>query len=95
MTDQNANPLHDLVQHALDQDYNKANSVFNDMMTVKLNDILDQKKVEVAGQIYNGLDAEEIEDENVETDSTEELETDDEESDESDSGTEEDEEDDS
>ena len=80
------NPIEDLVQHALDQDYNKANSVFNNMMTVKLNDILDQKKIEVAGQIYNDLDAEENEDENVETDSTVELETDDEESDESDSG---------
>ena len=38
------NPLHDLVQHSLDQDYNNANKVFNDIMQVKLNDVLDSGK---------------------------------------------------
>ena len=31
----------DLIQHALDQDYNKANKVFGDMMGVKVNDALE------------------------------------------------------
>ena len=53
------NPLHDLVQHALDQDYNSANKVFGDLMTVKLNDIMDQEQVKLASQIYNGETEEE------------------------------------
>lgn len=73
------NPLEDLVQHALDQNYNKANQVFGDLMGQKINDILDQKKVEVAGQIYGDLNDEgDIEDENDETDATEELDADEE-----------------
>ena len=48
------NPLADLVKSSLDQDYNKANEIFNDVMTVKLTDVLDQAKVKLAGQIYNG-----------------------------------------
>jgi hypothetical protein len=74
-----SNPIEDLVQHALDQDYNKANQVFGDLMGQKLNDILDQKKVEVAGQIYNDIDPEDEEDyEDDETDAAEELDSDEE-----------------
>ena len=60
------NPLHDLVQHALDQDYNQANKVFNDVISVKLNDVLDAEKIKLSNQIYNGMepgDQEEPEDE--------------------------------
>ena len=59
------NPLADLVKSSLDKDYNKANEIYNDVMTVKLTDVLDQAKVKLAGQIYNGdpEDEEEIEDE--------------------------------
>ena len=63
---ENPNPLHDLVQHALDQDYNKANKVFNDVISVKLNDVLDAEKIKLSNQIYNGMepgDQEEPEDE--------------------------------
>ena len=80
------NPLHDLVQHALDQDYNNANKVFGDLMTVKLNDIMDQEQVKLASQIYNGeteeepdpdLDDESEEDEeNLDDESEEELDDD-------------------
>ena len=52
------NPLHDLVQHSLDQDYNNANKVFNDIMQVKLNDVLDMEKIKLANQLYNGQSAE-------------------------------------
>ena len=52
------NPLHDLVQHSLDQDYNNANKVFNDIMQVKLNDVLDMEKIKLANQLYNGQPAE-------------------------------------
>ena len=52
------NPLRDLVQHSLDQDYNKANKIFNDVISVKLNDVLDQEKIKLADQLYNGQPAE-------------------------------------
>ena len=53
------NPLKDLVQHSLDQDYNKANKIFSDVISVKLNDVLDQEKIKLADQLYNGQPAEE------------------------------------
>ena len=64
VTKEEENPLADLVKSSLDKDYNKANKIFNDVMTVKLTDVLDQAKVKLAGQIYNGdPEDEEIEDE--------------------------------
>lgn len=62
--------MRDLIQNALDQDFNKANKIFSDVMTVKVQDILDQEKIKLADNIYNG--AEEIED-----DEEEEVEVDD------------------
>ena len=53
------NPLEDLVQYSLDQDFNNANKVFNDVISVKLNDVLDQEKIKLANQLYNGQPAEE------------------------------------
>ena len=53
--------IEDLVKHSLEQDYNKANEVFGTVMTTKLSDVLDQAKVKLAGQIYNG-DPEDVED---------------------------------
>ncbi len=47
-------PYHDLINSALNQDFNKANEIFGDMMTVKMGDLLDQEKIKLAGQIYNG-----------------------------------------
>ena len=46
--------IEDLVRHSLDQDYNKANIVFGDLMSDKLNTVLDQAKMKIAGNIYNG-----------------------------------------
>ena len=53
--------IEDLVKHSLEQDYNKANEVFGTVMTTKLSDVLDQAKVKLAGQIYNG-DPEDVDD---------------------------------
>jgi len=60
------NPITDMIQYALDQDFNKANDVFNNMMTVKMSDVLDQEKIKLADQIYNG--AEEEDEEQLELD---------------------------
>ena len=61
----NVDTIEDLVQHSLAQDYNKANEVFGNVMTTKLADVLDQTKMKLAGQIYNGdpEDEEDVEDE--------------------------------
>jgi len=91
MSEVENNPIADLVQHAFDQDYNKANQVFGDLMGQRMNDILDQKKIEVAGQIHNNVEEDEYEDD--EADSTEELDTDDEELEDDESDSELDEED--
>lgn len=56
-------PYHDLINHALNQDFNKANEIFGDMMTVKMSDMLDQEKIKLAGQIYNGEDPDDEADE--------------------------------
>ena len=45
--------IEDLVKYSLEKDYNKANEVFGNVMTVKMNDLLDQAKTRIAGQTYN------------------------------------------
>ena len=78
--------VEELIQNALDQDYNKANKVFGNMMTVKLDDLLDQEKIRLADQIFNGAsDVEDDEDDMGDEDGAEQLELDIEPEDESDS----------
>ena len=66
------NELKDLVQYALDQDYNKASEVFGNAMSIKIQDVLDQEKVKLANQIYNGVEEDE-EDEELAAMSDEEI----------------------
>ena len=54
-----ANPIQDLIQDTIDQNYTSANGNFMDIMTLKLNDVLDQEKIRLADQIYNGVEDEE------------------------------------
>jgi len=58
----------ELIQQALDQDFNKANATFADIMAVKMSDVLDQEQIKLADQVYNGV---EPEDEDVEDDDIE------------------------
>lgn len=51
---------------ALDQDYNNANKTFGEIMTIKMNDLLDQEKIRLADNIYNGSEDDDISDEEVE-----------------------------
>lgn len=52
----------DMINQALDNDFNNANNVFNDIMTIKLNDLLDQEKIRIADSIYNGVEDDEEDD---------------------------------
>ena len=55
----------DLIQQAVDQDFNNANKTFGDMMTIKMSDLLDQEKVRIADQIYNGVEPDDETDEDI------------------------------
>ena len=46
----------ELIQQALDQDFNNANKTFSSIMQVKLADVLDQEQIRLADQIYNGAE---------------------------------------
>ena len=46
--------IEELIQNALDQDYNKASDVFSQVMSAKTQEVLDQAKIKIAGQLYNG-----------------------------------------
>ena len=54
-----ANPIEDLIQAAMDKNYTVANELFTDLMQSKVSDALDQEKIGIAGQIFNGENPEE------------------------------------
>lgn len=49
-------PAHDLIQAALDQNYTAATEIFNDQIQQKMAAALDQEKINIASQIYNGAE---------------------------------------
>ncbi len=53
--------IQNMIQHAMDQEYSQANNLFGELMTVKLNDVLDQEQIRLADQIYNGVEDDEEE----------------------------------
>ena len=59
-TDQedNGNHIQDLIRSALEKDYNNANKTFGEVMTIKMSDLLDQEKIRMADQVYNGAEEE-------------------------------------
>ena len=84
-TENETNPIQDLIKASLEKDYNNANKIFGEVMTVKMTDLLDQEKVRMADQVYNGVEEEPEEDpelndpEETEEDSEAEEETEEEE----------------
>lgn len=66
----------ELVQSIIDQNYTAATEIFNDMIGQKMQSALDQEKIAMADQIFNGAEPEE--DDDLEFDE-EDLELDDEE----------------
>ncbi len=77
------NPIEDLVQAAMNQDYTSANEIFNDMMSNKVSDALDQEKIAIANQLYNGGEPEdddfEVDDVDIDQEDDTDLELNDEE----------------
>ena len=63
------NPLASLVDAALAKDYNKANDIFGQAISVKMSDVMDQERIRLSNAIYNGEEEDpedEVEDEDVE-----------------------------
>ena len=75
--------VRDMIQYAMDNEFSKANDIFGDVMTIKLNDLLDQEQIRIADQMYNGVEDDEIDpdEEQLELDleTEDELESEDEE----------------
>ena len=51
------NTAENLVQTVFDQNYTAATEIFNDMVDQKMQDALEQEKIAVADQIFNGHSA--------------------------------------
>ena len=54
--------IQDLIRAAVNKDYAAATDRFNDLMTDKISDALEQEKISLANSTFNGLDVEEIRD---------------------------------
>ena len=48
-----------LIQQAADKDYATANATFVDIMNQKMSDTLEQEKIKVSAEIYNGMEEDE------------------------------------
>lgn len=67
-----------MIGHAANQDFNAANDVFQELIGQRMTDALDQAKIEVAGQVFNGEEEQlelDLEDEDFESDEEDEEET--------------------
>lgn len=53
------NPIEDLIQSALTQDYTAATDIFNDTIGQKMQAALEQEKIGISDQIFNGAEPEE------------------------------------
>jgi len=51
----------DMIDFSTNGDFNKANNIFNDIMAGRIQTALDQEKVALANQVYNGADEEQLE----------------------------------
>jgi hypothetical protein len=64
-----------MIGHAANQDFNAANDVFQELIGQRMTDALDQAKIEVAGQVFNGEEEQlelDLEDEDFESDEEDE-----------------------
>ena len=55
MDDENRSKIEDMIDKAYQADYNAANDIMNSLLQQKQSDALDQAKISMANQVYNGL----------------------------------------
>ena len=55
MDDENRSKIEDMIDKAYQADYNAANDIMNGLLQQKQSDALDQAKISMANQVYNGL----------------------------------------
>jgi len=65
-----------MIDYAANQDFNAANNVFQELINQRMTDALDAEKVNVANQIFNGVEPEEAELEDEDFEDAEQLELD-------------------
>ena len=51
--------LGDMIDFSVNGDFNKANNIFNDIMAGRIQTALNQEKVALANQVYNGVEPDE------------------------------------
>ena len=54
MDDENRSKIEDMIDKAYQADYNAANDIMNGLLQQKQSDALDQAKISMANQVYNG-----------------------------------------
>ena len=74
------NTIENMIDYAANADFNKANTVFNNMIAQKMDAAMDQERIATANKIFNDIEPEELEaeaeaDEAEETAETEEPES--------------------
>lgn len=79
MTDEienETNPIETMIDFVQNAEFNKANSIFDELITSKINDALDQEKIAVADEIFNDRyeESDDEDDEEYEDFSDEDLE---------------------
>ena len=74
--------IDDFINQVQNQDFSKATVTFSDLMDTKVSDALEQEKISMADQIFNGAEAEEESTDESTEEESETEETDEESSDE-------------
>ena len=60
-TEVESNPIEDLINAIADQNFNRAEEHFNDLLGDRVNTALDIEKQNVADTIFNGVDEDQLE----------------------------------
>ena len=55
------NTIENMIDYAANADFNKANTVFNNMIAQKMDAAMDQERIAVAGKVFNDVEPEELE----------------------------------
>jgi len=53
------NSIEDLINTVVDQDFSKSGPMFSEIMQDKMSDAIEQEKIAIAGQVFNGEEPEE------------------------------------